>query len=137
VLEVLVRRGVEAAGEAAAAHAAAALRGVAHGGDRLLGQLVGASDDVVDQLDRLVDEGLLVDEGEAFRFRHPLVQRILAETFSATRRARLLDRAQSLALRPPQRRSTDGAGPALRLNNNLRPGPPAQVRAVGGVGEPG
>ena len=103
----------------------------------LLGQLVGASDDVVDQLDRLVDEGLLVDEGEALRFRHPLVQRILAETFSTARRARLLDRAQSLALRPPQRRSTDGAGAALRLNNDPRQGPPAQVRAVGGVGEPG
>ena len=76
----------------------------------LLTRLVGASEDTVEQLDQLVDHGILLDAQEAFRFRHPLVQRILSETFSTARRAQLLARAQSLALSPPQRRSTDIGG---------------------------
>ncbi len=73
----------------------------------LLSQLVGAAEDVVDELDRLVDARLLTDEGPGFRFRHGLVQRILRETFSAARRARLLARAETLGQGTPRRRATD------------------------------
>ena len=75
----------------------------------VLAELVGASDDVVEELDRLVDEQLLVAVGEGFRLRYGLVRRILAETFSAARRGHLLARSHAIANPPSSRyrRSTD------------------------------
>ena len=75
----------------------------------MLSRLVGASRDIVDELDLRVDDRLLVSVGDGFQFRHRVVRRILAETFSAARRTRLLAGAHELADGPRQRRSTDGA----------------------------
>ena len=92
----------------------------------LLGNLVGASEDVVDELDLRVEDRLLVTDGEHFRFRHPLVRRVLAETFSTTRRARLLAGAERLAQGPPLRRATDPA-PERRRAERAAPGDGPQL----------
>ncbi len=73
----------------------------------LLGELVGATGDVVDELDLRVEGRLLSPAGESFRFRQPLVRQILAETFSAARRAHLLARAEQLTRGTLRRRQTD------------------------------
>ena len=93
----------------------------------LLGNLVGASEDVVDELDLRVEDRLLVTDGEHFRFRHPLVRRVLAETFSTTRRARLLAGAERLAQGPPLRRATDPAPERRRRGERAAPGDGPQL----------
>ncbi len=92
----------------------------------LLGSVVGATNDVVDELDLRVEDQLLVTDGEDFRFRHPLVRQILAETFSVTRRARLLSSAERLAQGPPLRRATDPA-PERRRGERVAQGDGPQL----------
>ncbi len=81
----------------------------------LLGELLAASGDVIDELDLWVDGGLLSPVGESFRFRQPLVRQILAETLSPARRAQLLARAENVTRGTLRRRETD-ARPRRRIN---------------------
>ncbi len=73
----------------------------------ILGQVVGASGDVTEDLDRLVDQRLLLADGDCYRLRNPLVRQILGETFSTARRSWLLARARDLAEGTPRRRRGD------------------------------
>ena len=104
----------------------------------LLGELVGASADVVDELDLRVEGRLLSPAGESFRFRQPLVRHILAETFSAARRAHLLARAANLTRGTLRRRQTDTC-PQRRHDEQVGPGARiaqlAPREVVGAVGQ--
>ena len=104
----------------------------------LLGELVGASGDVVDELDLRVDSRLLSPSGESFRFRQPLVRQILAETFSAARRAQLLARADNLTTGTLRRRQSDSC-PQRRHDELVGPGARvaqlAPREVVGAVGQ--
>jgi DNA-binding SARP family transcriptional activator/CheY-like chemotaxis protein len=86
----------------------------------VLGQLVGASREAVEELEALVDEGMLVAVGQGFRFRHSLVRTILAGTSSEARRSRLVARAEVLALGSPRRRCTDTDGSGEQAWSPLR-----------------
>ena len=104
----------------------------------LLGELVGATGDVIDELDLRVESRLLSPAGESFRFRQPLVRQILTETFSAARRAHLLARAEHLTRGTLRRRQTDTC-PQRRHDEQVGPGArvarldPREV--VGAVGQ--
>lgn len=76
----------------------------------VLAQVVGADQDISDELDLRVADRLLVPCGEGFSFRHSLVRRILAETFSPARHAHLRATANSVTQGNPLRRRTDTAG---------------------------
>ena len=94
----------------------------------LLGELVGAAADVVDELDLRVGDRLLTPAGECFRFRQPLVRQILAETFSGARRAHLLARAEGLTSGTLRRRRHTDLGPQRRHDELLVP--PAKMRLL-------
>ena len=94
----------------------------------MLSELVGASGDVIDELDLRVDGRLLSPVGESFRFRQPLVRQILAETVSPARRAQLLARAESVTRGTLRRRETD-ARPRRRINEMV--GEDARVMYLG------
>ena len=76
----------------------------------VLGQVVGVDQDICDELDLRVADRLLVSSGEGFSFRHSLVRRILAETFSPARHAQLRASANSITRGNPLRRRTDAGG---------------------------
>ena len=63
----------------------------------LLGRLVGAPEDISEDLELLVAAGLLVSDDEGFMFRHGLVRDVLADTSSTARRVRLSSAAAQLA----------------------------------------
>ena len=62
--------------------------------------------EVAEQLDHLVEQRFLDASEEGFRFRSPVVQRILLDTLSPTRRMLLRQKAAA-AVASPQRRTTD------------------------------
>lgn len=73
----------------------------------VLGQVVGVDHDICDELDLRVADRLLVLSAEGYGFRHGLVRRILAETFSPARHAQLRASANSITRGNPLRRRTD------------------------------
>jgi len=80
----------------------------------LLASLVGTpAHDIAEELDRLVDERLLVTVGQNFAFRYPGVGHILAETLSPARRFLINQQAGALSDGPPRRRATDVPSPAV------------------------
>jgi hypothetical protein len=64
---------------------------------------------MLNQLDGWIDERLLVADGEAFRFRHPIVREILAGTFSPAARARFVALASVATEAVSRPRQVEGA----------------------------
>jgi DNA-binding SARP family transcriptional activator len=63
-------------------------------------------DDIADELDRLITQGLLKAAADGFSFRHPAVREILLETLSPARRFLLQQKAAATEA-SPRRRATD------------------------------
>jgi len=81
---------------------------------KLLASLVGTDlHGIAEELDRLVEERLLITVGQAFAFRHPGVVHILAQTLSPARRFIINLHAETLKDGQPRRRATDVQGPPL------------------------
>ena len=89
--------------------------------------------EAVDELDRLRDFGLLAVDGERYRFRHPVIRDVLAETVSPARRQLVNTRLRSSTAGPRARWSVEtgaGAGGDQLPTTHLRPAATRDVRST-------